>query len=49
MKNYYYKRKVFLNHLINCIEELQTLILINTYLYIMTGILNFENTRKSRK
>ena len=49
MKNYYYKRKHLLNHLINCTEELEMLILINTYLNIMKVFLNFESIRKSRK
>ena len=27
MKNYYYKRKNLLNHLINCVEELESVCL----------------------
>ena len=48
MKNYYYKRKNLLNHLINCVEELENVCLEKLILKY-ESILNFKSIKKCRK
>ena len=48
MKKYYYKIKNLLNHLINCVEELENVCL-GKWILKYESILNFKSIKKFRK